>query len=66
MSELGTSRVNNFSGRAFFSEHFLNKQVLNIAIANVIFDLFIRTVTRKCQPFPTHGTPLYPKQTQAQ
>ena len=43
-----------------FSEHFLNTPVLNLATSNDIFD--IRTVLQKCQPFPTHGNPLSPKQ----
>ena len=36
--------------------------VINPATSNVIFDLFIRTISQECQPFPTHGTPLSPEQ----
>ena len=45
-----------------FFEHFLNTQVINPATSNVIFDLFIRTVSQKYQPFPIHSTPLSSKQ----
>ena len=44
-----------------FSEHFLKTKVLNLGTSNVILDMFIRTGVHKCQPFPTHNTPLSPK-----
>ena len=40
----------------------LKSKVLNLGTLNVLFDMFIRTGVRKCQPFPTHSTPLSPKQ----
>ena len=43
------------------SEHLLKTKVLNLRTWNVIFDMFIRTGVQKCQPFPTHSTPLSPK-----
>ena len=43
------------------SEHLLKTKVLNLRTWNVIFDMFIRTAVQKCQPFPTHSTPLSPK-----
>ena len=42
-------------------EDFLNTKVLNLGTSNVIFVMFIRTGVHKCQPFPTHSTPLSPK-----
>ena len=31
-------------------------------MSNVIFDFLKRYVSQECQPFPTHNTPLSPKQ----
>ena len=42
----------------FSSEDFLNTKVLNLGTLNVIVHMFI---IQKCQPFPTHSTPLSPK-----
>ena len=42
-------------------EDFLNTKVFNLGTSNVIFVMFIRTGVHKCQPFPTHSTPLSPK-----
>ena len=36
-------------------------KLLSLRTWNVIFDMFIRTSVQKCQPFPTHSTPLSPK-----
>ena len=54
--------ITNIIVNILFSEHFLKTQVLNLRTSNVIFDLFIRTVSQKYQPLPTHCTPLPPKQ----
>ena len=40
------------------SEHFLDTQLFDLATSNVIFALFIRAVSQKCQPFPTHDPTL--------
>ena len=47
--------------RYIFSEHFLKTKALNLATSNAILEMFIRTGVQKCQPFPTHITPLPPK-----
>ena len=39
----------------------LKTQLSDLATSNVIFDMLIRTGVQKCQPFPTHSTPLSPK-----
>ena len=43
------------------SEHLLKTKLLNLRTSNVILHMFIMTGVQKCQPFPTHSTPLSPK-----
>ena len=50
--------TNNYNREKKNSEDFLNTKVLNLGTSKVIFDMFIRACLQKCQPFPTHSTPL--------